>query len=136
MYTLLHKKNNNFLTNSLKKKCEMYCTALINYFGFENYDHSHNKTNKKFSSQFCTFCVNFLFNDILLMHKTYRPSIYVFNIIFLEIKSTVTYCFYQLVEFSIKFPAIYVNTKIKSIENKKKQKSSFTVFTIDMFVVF
>ena len=72
------------------------------------------------------------------MHKTYRPSIFsgllqlkdlisenmkiskmkskllakegVFNIIFFGKKmNTVTYCFYQHVEFSITIPAIYVN---------------------------
>ena len=31
-----------------------------------------------FINYFCTFCVNLLSNDILLMHKTYRPSILVF----------------------------------------------------------
>jgi len=35
----------------------------------------------------------------------------VFNISFRERKSTVTYYFYKRVEFSIKFPAIYVNKK-------------------------
>jgi len=41
--------------------------------------------------------------------------------------STVTYCFYELVEFSIKFPVMYVNIK-KTIENKKLTKTYLTTF--------
>jgi len=43
----------------------------------------------------------------------------VFNIIFRIFSSTVTYSFYYLVEFSINFPAIYVNIKINLSKIKK-----------------
>ena len=36
---------------------------------------------------------------------------------FFEKPSTVTYCLYKLIEFSIKLPVMYVNIK-KNIENK------------------
>ena len=95
-------------------------------------------------NQFCTSCVNCLCNDILLMHKTHIPSTFSVSLQLKDLISenmkiskpsqncwqwwvcstsffaktrTVAYCFYQIVESSIRVPAIYVNMK-KTIENK------------------
>ena len=111
---------------------------MFNIFGSKSRTLTQQNSRFFFINQFCTFCVNPLCNEILLMHKTYRPSI---SIVLLQLRdlisenmkiskvkivgkgglvqnyfskkntSTLTYCFYQLVEFSIKFPVIYVNVK-------------------------
>ena len=103
-----------------------------------------------FINQFCTFYLNMLCNDIIFMHSTHRPSMFsvllqvkdmisenmkiskllvevgVFNIIFRKNEHG-DLLFYQLVELTIKFPAIYVNIK-KSIENKKNYRKRFQWF--------
>jgi len=45
-----------------------------------------------FINQFCTFCVNFLCNDIVLMHKTYRPSTFS---VMLQLKDLISDFFWQ-----------------------------------------
>ena len=75
MYTFLHKKKINFLSNNFFKFCQMY--AFDQYVWLEI---TITQTTKQwimfFINQFTTFCVNFLCNDILFMLKTYRPSIF------------------------------------------------------------
>jgi len=45
----------------------------------------------------------------------------------------VTYCFYKLLKFSIKFPAIYVNIK-KYIENEKLPKTSLHINILPLWI--
>jgi len=67
MYTFLHKKKINFLSNSSFYNLQ---DVHLLFFG------SKSQTLTQHNNKFFTFCVNFLYNDTLFMHKTYRPSIF------------------------------------------------------------
>jgi len=52
----------------------VYFQNLINIFGSKSRTRQQN--SRFLFSSFSIFCVNFLCNDILLMNKTFRPSIF------------------------------------------------------------
>ena len=68
------------------KKSTFYQTVFFLICKMYTFDHyiwckiTYTYTTKQliifFTNQFCTFCVNYWCNDILLMHTTYRPSFF------------------------------------------------------------
>ena len=66
MYIFLHKKKINFLSSSSFKICKMY--TFDPYFLARNHEY--------FIFFICPFCGSYLCTDILLMHTTYRPSMF------------------------------------------------------------
>ena len=74
MYTFLHKKQ-----LSIEQFFFEICKNVhfLSLFLARNHEFLYNKTvDYCFINYFCTFCVNFLCNNILFMHKNYRPSIF------------------------------------------------------------
>ena len=70
MYTFLHKKKSTFYQTVLFKFVR--CTTLIDIFGSK----SRTLTQQNRQLFFHQLVLHILCNDILLMQKTYRPSMF------------------------------------------------------------